>query len=97
MSAESAEVDPRLIDIAARLIWWTSPEAALADQPRFLAQAMTDANLPDMGVIREVIGDVALRHVLHHPPSGVFDVRSWSYWHVKLGVEPIPPLPRRRL
>jgi len=89
--------DARLRELARKLIWWKDPVAALADERRFLAQAMTDADLADMAYLRDVYGDDALRDVLAHPPPGVFDRRSWSYWHVKLGIEPVPPLPRRRL
>ena len=28
--------DPRLLDLAAKLIWWKPPEEALADERRFL-------------------------------------------------------------
>jgi hypothetical protein len=86
-----------LRDLARRLVWWQDPEAALADERRFLAQAMTDANLSEMTRLREIVGDDALRDVLADPPPGVFDRRSWAYWHVKFGLEPVPPMPARRL
>lgn len=89
--------DPELRRLAARIVWWTDPDSALANPRRFLAQAMTDANLIEMTFLREVYGDAALRDVLADPPPGVFDRRSWTYWHVKFGIEPVPPLPRRRL
>ena len=89
--------DPRLLEVASRLIWWKDPDEALADERRFLAQAMTDASLTDMTFIRRVFGDNALRNVLADPPPGVFDQRSWGYWHLIFGLEPVPPLPRRRL
>jgi hypothetical protein len=36
----------------------------------------------------------ALREVLAHPPAGVFDPRSWNYWHIVFGME-TPALPKR--
>jgi hypothetical protein len=39
----------------------------------------------------------AFRRVLATPPPGVFDPRSWNYWHVVFGIAPIPPLPVRKL
>jgi hypothetical protein len=57
---------------------------------------MTDANLDEMRFLRAVYGDDALRSVLEDAPPGVFDRRSWAYWHVRLGFERIPPLPVRR-
>lgn len=89
--------DPRLHDLAARLFWWKDPDEALADQRRFLAQAMTYGDWDAVQLILGAFGEVALRAVLADAPAGVFDRRSWSYWHARLGVEPVPPLPRRRL
>lgn len=89
--------DDSLRHLARRLVWWKEPEAALADERRFLAQAMTDANLTEMTHLRQMVGDDALKDVLAHPPPGVFDQRSWTYWHVKFQLEPVPPLPVRRL
>lgn len=89
--------DPRLLDLAAKLIWWKPPEEALADERRFLAQAMTFGSWDDMAVVRETFSDSALRAVLADAPPGVFDRRSWAYWHVRFGLLPVPPLPRRRL
>ncbi|MFV2064813.1 MAG: hypothetical protein ACC726_15070 [Chloroflexota bacterium] len=34
--------------LARRLAWWKEPDAALPDQRRFPAQAMTDGDLIDM-------------------------------------------------
>lgn len=91
------DVQATLRDLARRLVWWQEPDAALADRRRFLAQAMTDADLDEMWFIREVCGDDALRAVLADPPLGVFDRRSWAYWHVKLGDGGVPPMPVRRI
>lgn len=89
--------DPRLLGVAARLFWWKPPEEALADERRFLAQAMTFGSWEDITVVRETFPDTALRAVLADAPPGVFDRRSWAYWHARFGRAPAPPLPRRRL
>lgn len=93
----SRTADPRLMDVAARLFWWKAPEEALADERRFLAQAMTDGSWDDMAVVRAAFPETALRDVLADAPPGVFDQRSWAYWHLRFGLLPVPPLPRRRL
>ena len=95
--AKPAANDPRLRALAAKLIWWKDPDAALADQHRFLAQAMTFGDWEDMQIVRSVYGDDALRAALDDAPPGVFDRRSWNYWHLVLGHGTIPDLPRRRL
>lgn len=89
--------DPRLLEVAGRLVWWQDPQSALTDERRFLAQAMTDGSWVEMQIVREIYGDDALRAVLREGPPGVFDTRSWSYWHLVLGDGRTPPLPRRRL
>jgi len=94
---ESAAEDPRMRELAAKLIWWKGPDEALADERRFLAQAMTLGNWEEMEFVRSVYGDDALRAVLTDAPPGVFDQRSWNYWHLMFGEATVPPLPRRRL
>ena len=36
------------------------------------------------------------RKVLIDAPAGVFTANAWARWHERLGMTPIPPLPRRR-
>ncbi len=50
-----------------------------------------------MELVHSIWGVDALRAVLADAPPGVFDRRSWSYWHARFGIAPVPPLPRRRL
>jgi hypothetical protein len=83
--------------VASRLFWWKPPEEALADQNRFLAQVMTYGTIEDLAVARQHFPESAFREVLANPPAGVFDPRSWSYWHVRFGLEPPVDLPRRKL
>jgi hypothetical protein len=83
--------------VASRLFWWKSPEEALADPNRFLAQVMTYGTIEDLAVARRHFPESAFREVLASPPAGVFDPRSWSYCHVRFGIEPPPELPKRHL
>jgi hypothetical protein len=83
--------------IAARLFWWKSPREALADPRRFLAQVMVYGTAEDVVIARRHFDDGELRNVLADPPPGLFDPRSWAYWHVVLGLEPAGEPPRRRL
>ena len=49
-------------------------------------------------VLVDISGDLVTRRgkVLADTPPGVFDPRSWAYWHVVLGLDPERELPRRR-
>lgn len=88
---------PDLVRLARRLFWWKSPEEALRWPGRLLAQVMTLGSWDDIQVARRHWSEEEFREVLRRPPPGVFDRRSWTYWHLMLGLEPVPPLPRRCL
>jgi hypothetical protein len=83
--------------LAQRLVWWKSPEEALTDQTRFLAQLMTFGTWKDWQMGLRYWSEENFRTVLRNAPAGVFDPRSWAYWHRRLGMELIPPLPTRHL
>ena len=40
-------------------------------------------------------GEAAFREALQSAPPGLFDNRSWHYWHHRLRLLPVPPLPQR--
>jgi hypothetical protein len=83
--------------VASHLFWWKIPAEALADTNRFLAQAMTYGTIEDLAIVQRYFPESALRNVLANPPAGVFDPRSWAYWHVRFGLEAPPELPKRKL
>lgn len=89
-------MDEALITLARRLFWWKQPLEALADRDRFLAQVMTYGTWQDILEARKHFGETAFHEALRHAPPGVFDARSWTYWHHALRFLPVPPMPRRR-
>jgi hypothetical protein len=90
------EADGRALEeIAEKLFWWKKPEEALQFIPRFLAQVMTLGTWEDVQTVGRIFGRNAFRDVLFNAPPGVFDLRSWHYWHIVFGL-PVPPLPTRR-
>lgn len=86
-----------LEELAARLIWWKTPAEVLRDTGRLIAQVMVYGTLEDLATARRHFPESAFRAVLADPPAGLFDPRSWAYWHAVLGVRPPAALPRRRL
>ena len=86
-----------LLRVAKRMVWFKTPEEALAEPTLFLSYAMTYGTVDDLRVVRAHYTDDQLREVLRRGPPGIFDARSWSYWHAVLGVRPVPPLPVRHL
>lgn len=86
-----------LEQVAQRLFWWKSPAEALADPHRFVAQVMVYGTPEDLAVARRHFPETSFRQVLAEPPSGLFDPRSWAYWHVVFGLKAPAEPPRRRL
>jgi hypothetical protein len=84
-------------DLARRLVWFESPEDALADPIRFMAYAFARATHEEMKALRTYVDDADLREALDRAPAGVIDPRSWAYWNLRLGRYPAPPMPKRRL
>jgi len=58
---------------------------------------MVHGTLEDLAVARRHFPESAFRAVLAQPPPGVFDPRSWAYWHVVFGLELPGDPPRRAL
>jgi hypothetical protein len=83
--------------VARRVFWWKSPAEALADPSRFLAQVMVYGTVEDLVVARRHFSPESFRRVLEEPPAGVFDPRSWTYWHVVFGLATPEELPRRKI
>jgi len=86
---------PELLAVAERVVWFKPPSETLADPVHFLAHVMTYGTLEDLPALKSVVGIDDYREVLDHAPPGVFDKRSWSYWNLKCGRSPAPPLPTR--
>ena len=83
--------------VAGKLLWWKTEEEALADPWRLASQIMTLGSWDDVLLARAELTDKVFQTALAQPPAGVFDARSWNYWHLVFGVVPVPPLPVRRL
>ena len=86
---------PALLAVARRVVWFKSPQEALADPVHFLAHVMTYGTIEDVMVLGGVVGLEEFRVALEQAPPGVFDPRSWAYWNLRCGRQPAPPLPTR--
>lgn len=92
----NADKPAELLGVARRMVWYKSPEEALADPALFLSYAMTYGTVDDLRIVRAYYTDAQLRQALGSGLPGIFDARSWAYWHAVLDVEPVPDLPVRR-
>ena len=83
--------------VARRCIWFMEPKAALAQPAHFIAHVLTYGMWEDVKTLRRYVSDDMLATALDQAPPGVFDGRSWGYWHLTLkGLRHPPPLPERR-
>lgn len=85
---------------ATKYIWWKTAGEALRMPERIIAQVMNIGDYDDVQEMVRTLGDEALCDVLRSAEAGMFNERSWVYWHYRLGLAApghVPPLPARRL
>ena len=86
----------QLTRVAKGLLWWQTPEVSLANPRRFLAQVMTLGTWQEVQLAKDAFGWDAFKDALLNAQPGVFDGRSWAYWHAFFKL-PEPELPVRSL
>lgn len=87
---------PELESVARHCIWFEPPAEALALPYRFIAYVLTYGTFEDVSILRKYLSDEELIEALDHAPPGIIDPRSWSYWNLKVGRYPAPPMPTRK-
>jgi hypothetical protein len=90
------ELRPALLPVARRVFWWGNPEEWLDDPIRFGAQVMTFGDWNDTALVAKLLGEPFFEQVLDEAPPGVFDIKSWNYWHLRYH-RTVPELPIRKL
>ncbi len=83
--------------VAKRVLWFEQPEETLAYARRFLAYLMTYGTWEEVLTAKKYFADRDFEAVLEDPPTGIFDVRSWTYWNHVYGRSTVPPLPLRHI
>ena len=91
----AAPYPDELVQVAKKVVWYDSPENALADPPTFLTQLMVYGSSRDVAVVERFVPLDEFRNVLERAPAGVFTSDAWRRWHERLGMA-MAPLPRRR-
>jgi len=89
--------NPDLLAVAPRVVWFETPEKALADPIRFMAYVMTYGTPQDVAVVRQYVDDDGFQEAIENAPAGIMDERSWAYWNAMAGHYPATPMPTRRL
>jgi len=84
-----------VLNVARNVIWFEPPECALAKPIRFLAYLMTYGTADEVATVMRYVSVEDFREALEHAPPGIFDKRSWNYWHLMMDRYPPPPMPTR--
>jgi len=96
------QIDEELLrPLAAKYIWWKTPDEAVQFPDRIIAQVMDIGDYDDLLLLIQSVGEDYLREVLTNAEAGQFRPKSWHYWHYRLGLsqtpEQIPPMPKRKV
>jgi hypothetical protein len=89
-----------LLRLAAKYIWWKTPEEAVRQPLRIVAQVMNIGDYDDVQDMANEVDEEYLRTVLREAEAGQFNERSWAYWHYRLHLSSpgiLPALPQRRI
>jgi len=89
-----------LARLAKRYIWWKTVAQAMENPEQIVAQVMNMGEWDDVCRLVDLIGDEGLCRVIKHAEIGMFNERSWHYWHYRLGLAKVgcvPALPARKL
>ncbi|MEM9088791.1 MAG: hypothetical protein AAGC93_08620 [Cyanobacteria bacterium P01_F01_bin.53] len=86
-----------LKSLAARVVWFKTPEEALSDPVYFLCYLMRYGVPEDVSVARRYFTDSDFKQALNNAYPGIFDRPSWAYWNLMLFDTPDRPMPVRNL
>ena len=67
-----------LKSLAAKCIWWKTPEGAVAMPEREVAKVMKIGDYADVQCLASQVGDEVLREVLTRAQAGQFNERAWT-------------------
>ncbi|MDR0484278.1 MAG: hypothetical protein LBH40_03280 [Alphaproteobacteria bacterium] len=84
-----------LLTVASKVIWFQKSQEALEDKTHFLNYLMTYGSEEDIKIAYKYYSKKDFKEALQKAIPGIFDEKSWNYWHIILDITPTPPLPRR--
>ncbi len=84
-----------LLSLAKRTIWFKEPKEALDDKIEFLNYLMNNGTLDDIFLAQKYYKAKDFKEALENAHPGIFDKKSWNFWHVVLGYNKTPALPKR--
>ena len=92
--AYSSDQMAYLNTMAEQYIWWKSPQEALTQPKRVIAQVMEIGGTDDVIELLKKVQPAELANVLLEAEQGWFTPKSWTFWHAYCELD-TPPLPER--
>ena len=86
-----------LLDLAKKYVWWKTAEVEVNQLPHLMAQVFTFGTWNDAYAMYIHLGDQHCKELLKEAPPGIFNKKSWNFWHLLLKEQQIPALPARKL
>lgn len=86
-----------LLELAAKYVWWTSPELTVSQGiDKLVANVMELGTWDDAVALLKIVGTAPFLAVLNAPPVGIVSDKSLAFWHHRLGRDGAAPKSRRR-
>jgi hypothetical protein len=97
LTVKHAIENKRLLELAAKYVWWTPPEVTVSENiDRLVANVMELGTWDDSVTLLHTVGADPFLSVLNAPPAGIISDKSLAFWHRRLGREGAAPKSRRR-
>jgi hypothetical protein len=97
LTVKHAIENKRLLELAAKYVWWTSPDITVSENiDKLVANVMELGTWDDAVALLDTIGADPFLEILDAPPIGVISDKSLAFWHHRLGREGTVPKSRRR-
>ena len=75
-----------LLELAAKYVWWTSPEITVSENiDKLVTSVMELGTWDDTVTLLDTVGSAPFLDVLDAPPAGAISDKSLAVWHHRLG------------
>ncbi len=82
-----------MASLVKKYVWWKTPEEVMKLPEQIRAQVMNLVIWDDVCLFERIIGTNGFCRVIKQAEIGMFNERSWHYWHHRLGLAPEGTVP----
>ena len=92
-TSEGASEEGIMASLVKKYVWWKTPEEVMKLPEQIRAQVMNLVIWDDVCLFERIIGTNGFCRVIKQAEIGMFNERSWHYWHHRLGLAPEGTVP----